>query len=253
MTVVIENFHIDSIPVLEITQKDAPAHLPLVILIHGWTGRKEDVLFFAYFLAVRGYFVVSMDAFGHGERARKEDWTIEAFYDLLLQTSEDINRVIAHYSNDIRVDVNRVGLSGVSIGGVITYYYLTREDNRISAAVPMIATPDFSSLINFQNSKEIMQMLGLEEKDFSGDTTLGMMMAMQPAVKMELMTSVPLLMLNGTSDPLIDLEGVRQFYQNIKPLYNDPEAVQLIEFQGVTHYTPYEMQIAALEWFQKYV
>jgi len=45
MTVVIENFRIDRIPVLEITQKGAPEHLPLVILIHGWTGRKEDVLF----------------------------------------------------------------------------------------------------------------------------------------------------------------------------------------------------------------
>lgn len=78
-------------------------------------------------------------------------------------------------------------------------------------------------------------------------------MALQPAEKMELMTSVPLLMLNGMSDPLIDLEGVRHFYQNIKPLYKDPEVVKLIEYPGVTHYTPYEMQVAALEWFQKHV
>ena len=152
MTVVIENFRIDRISMLEITQKGAPEHLPLVILIHGWTGRKEDVLFFAYFLAVRGYVVVSMDAFGHGERALKEGWTVEAFSNLLLQTSDDINRVIAHYEKDPRVDVSRVGLSGISMGGVITYYYLTREDKRIRAAVPMIATPDFTSLINSQNS-----------------------------------------------------------------------------------------------------
>lgn len=253
MTVVIENFRIDRIPMLEITQKGAPEHLPLVILIHGWTGRKEDVLFFAYFLAVRGYVVVSMDAFGHGERAMKEGWTVEAFSNLLLQTSEDINRVIAHYEKDPRVDVSRVGLSGISMGGVITYYYLTREDKRIRAAVPMIATPDFSSLINSQISEEILRMLGQEGKDITADATLGAIMAMQPSQKMHLMTSVPLLMLNGTSDPLIDLEGVRQFYQNIKPLYKDPESVKLIEYEGVTHYTPYEMQVDAFNWFQKYV
>ena len=78
-------------------------------------------------------------------------------------------------------------------------------------------------------------------------------MAMQPSQKMDQMTSVPLLMLNGTSDPLINLDGVRRFYQNIKPLYKDPEAVKLIEYPGVTHYTPYEMQVAALDWFQKHV
>ena len=253
MTVVIENFRIDRISMLEITQKGAPEHLPLVILIHGWTGRKEDVLFFAYFLAVRGYVVVSMDAFGHGERALKEGWTVEAFSNLLLQTSDDINRVIAHYEKDPRVDVSRVGLSGISMGGVITYYYLTREDKRIRAAVPMIATPNFTSLINSQNSEEILRMLGQEGKDITADVTLGVIMAMQPSQKMHLMTSVPLLMLNGTSDPLIDLEGVRQFYQNIKPLYKDPEAVKLIEYEGVTHYTPYEMQVDAFNWFQKYV
>jgi len=75
-----------------------------------------------------------------------------------------------------------------------------------------------------------------------------MVRQLQPAQRMSQMISVPLLMLNGVNDPLINLEGVRNFYQHIQPLYTNPEEVQLIEYPGVGHYTPYEMQIEALHW-----
>lgn len=253
MAVLIENIRISDIPALEVTQVGAPMQLPMVILVHGWSGQKEDILFLAYFLANNNYFVVSMDAVGHGERLRKEDWTPEALVDLIQQTAEDVNRVIAHYEGDERVDVERVGLSGISMGGVITYQYLSQVNKRIRAAVPMIATPDFTSLISARNSVEILNMLGLESQALVNETVLEMIRQLQPAQRMTEMISVPLLMLNGVNDPLIDLEGVRNFYQQVQPLYANPEEVQLIEYPGVGHYTPYGMQIEALRWFQRFL
>ena len=253
MAVLIENIRVDDVPALEVTQIGAADHLPLVILVHGWTGRKEDVLFLAHLLAVNGYFAVPIDAVGHGERVREEAWTYEALLNLTHQTAEDVNRVIAHYEGDSRVDVQRVGLGGISMGGVITYEYLTRKDKRIRAAVAMIATPDFTSLLHSSNAGEIIKALGLDGQNIVDDSTLEAIQAIQPAHKMSQMVSVPLLMLNGVDDPLIDLEGVRDFYRRIKPLYAQPAAVQLIEHPGVTHYTPYAMQVDALDWFQRYL
>jgi dienelactone hydrolase len=253
MTVLVDSIRIDSVPALEVTTVGAKTALPMAILIHGWTGRKEDVLFLAHLLAVNDFFVVSIDAAGHGERVREKAWDVEAFMNLIHETSQDVNRVIAHYEGDPRVDVQRVGLSGISMGGVITYEYLTHEDKRIRAAVPMIATPDFSSLVQGGNAGEIIKMLGLEGQTDAVQAMLGSVQSMQPAQKMSQMVSVPLLMLNGTADPLIDLEGVRRFYQKIKPLYRQPEAVQLIEYPGVTHYTPYAMQAETLNWFKRYL
>jgi alpha-beta hydrolase superfamily lysophospholipase len=253
MAVLIENIHVDGVPALEVSQVGAAPHLPVVILVHGWTGHKEDMLFLAYFLTVNGFFTVSIDAVGHGERAREEDWTFEALLNLIQQTGEDVNRVIAHYEGDPRVDVQRVGLSGISMGGVITYEYLTREDKRIRAAVPMIGTPDFTSLVSGSNAEDIIKMLGLDPNNMMNVTALEAVKSIQPMQKMERMVTVPLLMLNGMDDPLIQLEGVRNFYRQIKPLYAQPEDVQFIEYPGVGHYTPYPMQLEALHWFQRYL
>lgn len=253
MAVLIENIRISDIPALEVSQVGAADRLPMVILVHGWSGHKEDMLFLAYFLALNNYFVISMDAVGHGERLRKEEWTLEALMNLIQQTAQDVNRVIAHYEGDARVDGHRVGLSGISMGGVITYQYLSQENKRIRAAVPMIATPDFTSLINSQNAGEIYNMLGLESQTLINEPLLEMVRQLQPAQRISQMISVPLLMLNGVNDPLINLEGVRNFYQHIQPLYANPEDVRLIEYPGVGHYTPYEMQIEALHWFQRFL
>ena len=57
----------------------------------------------------------------------------------------------------------------------------------------------------------------------------------------------------GVNDPLSDLEGVRNFYQHMQPLYANPEEVRLIEYPGVGHFTPYGMQIDAMHWFQRFL
>jgi dienelactone hydrolase len=253
MAVLIENIRIDNIPALEVFQNGASNHLPMVVLVHGWNSRKEDMLFMAYGLAINGFFVVPIDVVGHGERMREGAWTMDALFGLVHQTTEDINRVIAHYEGDTRVDVQRVGLSGISMGGVVTYEYLTRDDKQIRAAVPMIGTPDFTSLISEDRADKIMSMLGLNLQNTMNIINPEMLRAMQPAQKMNLMDSVPLLMLNGVEDPLIDIKSVRDFYQRIKPLYSQPENVQLVEYPGVGHYTPYPMQMEALRWFQRYL
>ena len=45
MAVFIENIRISDIPALEVSQVGAADHLPMVILVHGWSGHKEDMLF----------------------------------------------------------------------------------------------------------------------------------------------------------------------------------------------------------------
>jgi len=76
-------------------------------------------------------------------------------------------------------------------------------------------------------------MLGLENQTLVNEPMVEMVRQLQPAQRMSQMISVPLLMLNGVNRPLINLEGVRNFYRHIQPLYANPEEVRLIEYPGV--------------------
>ena len=253
MEVIVRNKVIADIPLLELHQNEAGVKKPMVFLYHGYLGRKEFTLAQAYFLASQGFFVVVPDAYGHGDR------NSDKFIDLLVavtKSAEEINTLIESYRDHDQADNTKAGLAGYSMGGMITFLYLTLEEKRIQAAVPVISTPDWASIVDgFQTREKLDELKGYgiikEDEDLQEYRKAAAQM--QPLNKYESMKDIPLLMLCGEQDAVTPYHGVKGLYERLQPIFFDKEALKYIVYPGIGHGDTVEMNVQLAEWMKKYL
>jgi dienelactone hydrolase len=132
---------IQTIPVLTFTPA-ATHHCPVVFFIPGFGGTKEDGLRLGYYLAEAGCFGISFDPWLQGQRQAgqteaatqpAENGTYPAgtgldtfllFYRVIHRCLADLQTLLAHYTPDTRADVERCGVTGLSLGGYASYLIL---------------------------------------------------------------------------------------------------------------------------------
>jgi len=134
---------------------------PLVLLLHGWSGSKEEWYKDDNFinggvmrkaLLEAGYAVLALDAATHGERGNEIDYqhvnTFDdpkaparknyfTFTEISVQTVKDYRRALDFVAERGEVDTNRIGLVGYSMGGMDSFYLLSVEP-RIKVAVACV-------------------------------------------------------------------------------------------------------------------
>ncbi len=127
---------------------------PVVIALHGTGGTKTDELPFMRQLAARGFIAVAIDGRYHGERCKAGKGSdeyqaaiLDAFrhggqHPFYFDTVWDVMRLIDYLQTRDDVDPNRIGLYGVSKGGIETYLSAA-ADPRIAVAVPCIGLESF--------------------------------------------------------------------------------------------------------------
>ena len=243
--------NLNDISLMEIYKDDGIGKKPLVILYHGYVGQKEFMMAQAYNLARYGFYVVLPDAWGHGERNR--DGVPSNFFEAIAKTTDEINQVIDSYDQADEVDINRVGLTGGSMGGCITFNYLVSENRKIKAAVPVIGTPDWVSIMETKEAEMLFLSANLVSTSEQMKKHQEVASMVQPLNKYTNMKDTPLLILNGEEDPIIPVGKVKDFYEKLKPLYARPEEIQLITYPGIGHTDTLPINIALAEWFLKYI
>lgn len=253
MEVIVRNNHIGEIPVLELFQNNGIPQKPMVILYHGYMGRKEFILPQSYFLATNGYFVVTPDAYGHGERSGPGMVDI---FTSIVKSAKEINGLIDYYKPNKEVDYTRVGLSGYSMGGCITFLYLTGSEKRIKAAVPVISTPDWVSIVEGLNTEEKIKELkayGILDQDSKVDDYFKIAETIQPINQYTAMKDVPLLMLCGEKDIVTPAAGVKRLYDLLRPITLDEKTLKFIVYPGAGHGDTVEMNFELAKWMNIYV
>ncbi|MGA2582876.1 MAG: acetylxylan esterase [Tepidisphaeraceae bacterium] len=147
------------VPGFLIEKSDGPAvRRPVVIALHGTGGTKSDELPLLRILANRGFIAVAIDGRYHGERmksgngagrgsAEYQDAILRTFrgggeHPFYFDTVWDVMRLIDYLQTRDDVDPTRIGLYGVSKGGIETYLSAA-VDPRISVAVPCIGLESF--------------------------------------------------------------------------------------------------------------
>ena len=139
--IVIENKNLDGIPVNEFYIDD---QIPkgLVFVQHGYRSNKErgaDDL--AIKIAREGFFVVTLDAYMHGERKIgpfiQGSETERLYYipSIIRKTALDIIKLHKKFYYDF----SKFDLVGISLGGMIAYYTSVVTQN-IRNLVPVIST-----------------------------------------------------------------------------------------------------------------
>ena len=145
---------------LEFPQQ-APKPCPLVLLLHGWSGSKENWYEDDNFvsggrmrkaLLGAGFATLALDAATHGERSHEIDFQhVNAFDDpraparrnyftfaeIAIQTVKDYRRALDYLAQRGDVDMHRIGLVGYSMGGMDAFYLLSVEP-RIRMAVACV-------------------------------------------------------------------------------------------------------------------
>jgi dienelactone hydrolase len=157
---------------------DGAAPYPIVLLLHGWSGSKEDWWRDGNYihggdvrkeLLVAGFAVFALDAQCHGDRIAQNDFAPVNHYvdesagsnqrkgyfslqDIYVQTTRDYRRAIDYLQTRSEIDKSRIGVIGYSMGGTQTFL-LTGVEPRVKVAVAVAAPAEKSkySLVAPQN------------------------------------------------------------------------------------------------------
>jgi len=251
MRILIDHRKVRGIPVLEFYDPGAQDRLPLVFILHGFTGSKEDHLVQGQDLAREGYYAVSADLHLHGELgdapfvpARVAPRLVE----VIARSVENLAKLASAYDDSEVADASRIGLMGISLGGAVIYHFLPRRTPNIKAAVCMIAGPSPIADMTFKNVQRLFPDFGVTDELIAALSARSRSMPFLEGV-----SDFPLLMQYGKVDPLIPIEEVRCLYREVKRSYTNPGMIELVEYEDTGHETPAGMYAQARRWFAKYL
>jgi dienelactone hydrolase len=272
------------VPTLLIKAKSITGRQPAVIVLHGTGGRKEGLAGRLRELATRGFVAIAIDARYHGERATPatrgaspyQDAILRAYrtqqeHPFLYDTVWDVMRLIDYLQTRTDVDASRIGLMGISKGGMETYL-AAAADPRIAAAVPVIGVQSFRWALDHSAwdsrawtlrsaveaaAKEMGESVNARfMRKFYDRVAPGLYGEFDGPAMLPLIAPRPLLVINGDSDPRTPVAGVRQCIAAAERAYTSlgaPDRLVLHLQPNAGHEVTAAADRAALEWFEKWL
>jgi predicted esterase len=277
---------IERVPV-SIVRPAPPGKYPVMIVLHGTGGSKEGVKSWLTDLAGRGIMGVAIDARYHGDRSGgakgaeayvtaitkawkdpKEKMEHPFYYD----TVWDLWRLVDVLEKRDDVDPKRIGMMGISMGGIQTWLAAS-VDERVAVAMPLIAVQSFRwSLENEKWQGRANTIKGAHEaaaKDL-GETRVNSRVCRElwnkviPGILDEfdcpkllpLFASRPLYIGNGTEDPNCPFTGAKIAIQAAEQAYEKAGAKEKLKVsvaEGVGHKVTDEQKQEALAWCEKWL
>jgi dienelactone hydrolase len=260
-----------------------PGRRPVVIALHGTGGSKANMISLCRNLAERGFIAVAIDGRYHGERksgkgqSDYEDAIVRAFHGsgehpLYYDTVWDVMRLVDYLSTRDDVDANRIGLIGISKGGIETYL-TAAADTRIAVAVPCIGMESFRWALD---NNDWQGRIGTIQNAFdtiakeNGLTKPGSAFVQKfydrvvPEIAGEfdgpemltIITPRPLLIINSDADNHTPLSGVIECTNVAQKVYAADHAADCfaaIIQKNSGHQVKPESERVAIEWFVKWL
>jgi dienelactone hydrolase len=256
----------------------------VVIALHGTGGNKEGMLPLCRKLAEQGFIAVAIDGRYHGERtkagkgsAEYEDAIVRAWRDgrehpFYYDTVWDVMRLVDYLKTRKDVDAKRIGLIGISKGGIETYL-AAAVDKRIAVAVPCIGVQGFGWALENNDWQGRLGTIQIafdtiaREAGVTGPDTAFVKIfydRMVPGIYAEfdgpamlpLIAPRPLLIINGDSDNHTPLPGVEECARAAQRAYHaakaDDHFVVRIQ-QNTRHQVKPESEGEAINWFVKWL
>jgi dienelactone hydrolase len=257
---------------------------PVVICLHGTGGNKSDEFPLMRILAERGFIGVAIDGPFHGERCKAgrgtvdyqaaiiAAWREQKGHPFYYETVWDMMRLIDYLDTRDDVDSNRIGMYGVSKGGIETY--LTAAiDPRVSVAVPCIGLESFQWAVQNEDwqtristvqhafdvaaqESNVMTPNGLFVHQFYERVCPGIDGEFDGPAMVRLIAPRPMMAINGDSDSHTPLGGLKLCTDAAEEAYGKDGAgdrfVEVIEKHTAHRVNP-EAQERAVEWLVKWL
>ncbi|KRL00072.1 alpha/beta fold hydrolase [Liquorilactobacillus capillatus] len=249
--IIIKSKKIGMIPVLEVVQSvKAEEELPLVFFYHGWTGCKEKVLTQGYEIAKRGFRVVLPDALYHGERlvvGKTSEHKLE-FWQIIVNSIKEFPQLLAYYRETTGIKDEKIGVSGLSMGGITTCALL-RTYPQITAAVCLMGSPapcDFARAL-------LEAIPGMEDVDPNYiEQQIKALELIDLSMNPQKIAGRPLHFWHGTSDPMVPYQPTKTFFDKIKD-HSYAEKVTFTTTQDAVHKVSYETTVEMADKFAVYL
>jgi dienelactone hydrolase len=142
--------------VVAIYRPKEPGKYPTVIVQHFLGGTKDHIALIPLLnaLATKGFTVAAMDGRYRGDRqngtslsaAMLESLRTGKGHPFLIDTAYDITRLLDYLQTRPDVDASRIGMTGLSEGGVLTWMSAVIDD-RIKVAAPIIGVTCFADTL----------------------------------------------------------------------------------------------------------
>jgi dienelactone hydrolase len=271
--IIAESYRIGEIPLITLAREGAEAR-PMVFYLHGLTSDKQDGLRLGYELAEQGFYVVSLDAPLHGERAGQrvdDDWMplggytyppdtgLDLFfhmYEIVVQAARDIDVLVEHLAGDSRADTDRIGMTGFSMGAFATFY-IAANNPRIQAAVPIAGIPAFAARwedVLLEASSYERWARAMEDAQAETDRRTAYVRQIDPFDSLSEFYPKPLMMIQGDLDTDCPKKYAVDLYSLLKPLYaGHPERLRLNIQDGAGHELTRAMRGDTCTWFLQHL
>ncbi|MEK3887413.1 esterase [Bacillus sp. FSL K6-3431] len=229
--------------------------LPLVFFVHGFTSAKEHNLHFAYLLAEKGFRVILPEANFHGERnnAVSVEKMTYHFWDIVIQMVAELDMIKKEYAIKGFIDVERIGVVGTSMGGIVTLGALGQY-KWIKAAVSLMGSPNYEQFSRSQitHLKEAGVKIPFTDKQL--EEKFALLQTYDISKQPDLVGGRPLLFWHGKKDPVVPFQPTYEFYENIKNQYKEnPANIKFIVDQDAAHKVSREALLKTVSWFDQHL
>jgi dienelactone hydrolase len=262
--------------------------LPVVICLHGTGGSKDGMKDLLYRFTKAGFMAISIDGRYHGERETAvagQNKYVEAIikawqnkqgaqqqYPFFFETVYDLWKLVDYLITRLDVDPNRIGMMGVSKGGIETWMAAS-VDTRIKVAVPVIAAQSFNwSLENnkWQGRARTIWGAHVQAAKDLGDTGVtkenvktvwnkilpGITSEYDCPSMIRLFAPRPLLLLNTENDQNCPLPGAQLAFDAATTTYRSENALDKLKIDVEPNephrFTSKHLEMT-VEWFKKWL
>lgn len=263
---------------------DSQGRRPVVIALHGTGGSKQNMLALCRKLAANGFIAVAIDGRYHGERTKSgkgsaeyeaaiiRAWQGNGEHPFYYDTVWDVMRLMDYLDTRDDVDPSRIGLIGISKGGIESYL-AAAVDERIAVVVPCIGVQSFQwALANndwqgristIQPAFDtIVKESGVIKPDvafvgkFYDQVVPGIYSEFDGPEMLPLIAPRPLLIINSDGDIHTPLPGVMECVAVAQKVYHADGAddhLSVIIQQNAGHEVRPASERAAIDWFVKWL
>lgn len=258
MNIISQNYNVKDIPITTF-HKEGNVNSPIIFIAHGLNNDKHEGYELAHRLAEKDFIAVCVDAYMHGERTLNNE-ELEGYnvnyklFEIIERTSNDINVLIDCFEGNPLVDITKIGMTGFSMGALITYHLIATQP-KINVAVPIIGLPAFCEYwcyfienINRKMPDWLDEIKGNDNKewrDYLSD--------LDPFYKIYKFAPKPLLMINGKLDESVPLFFTEKLYDRILSKYKDNEQKLKLSLHNSNHQVTNDMLVETVSWFLKYL
>jgi dienelactone hydrolase len=236
--------------------------MPVVIFMHGMGGSKEQDAQHLRDLAAKGFFVVAIDAYLHGERKVPgmfapgrnmgnlgEDYSIWVHQSSVSHTARDVSRIIDALSARADVDRSRIGVIGISMGSS-TCMVLAWREPRISVIVGFIGAVDFWYDVTKTPPGPDQDV----KRKALSPRVRQLVDSLNPQDRKAAIAPKALFLANGARDKGIDIESVKKFVKELRPSYEDhPDRLAFLEEPDTGHAVTANMWTDGTQWLVRHL